>query len=847
MIEPGNSAVVTKQHRLSRAVSTILVATILAVPALETRAQESDAESEGGFLEEILVTAQRRTERITDVPISITAFGQEEADRRGIFDIGGVARITPNLNLANFGNTISRVSIRGVDSDAGAGTTGIYINDVPIQVRQIGFNAFDVFPLVFDLERTEVLRGPQGTLFGAGSQGGTIRFITPEASLTDYSGYARATASTTESGAPSYEAGVAFGGPIAEDKVAFRVSFLGSEQGGWIDRVREPTEALGTLETVDEDANSVRSFIGRLDLRFAAGDNFEITPSVYYQKQEFNDSSVFWLEDTGPTALSSSFVGAYSAPLEFSDLGSADLRGGENTQQKGDDEFVLASINLRYAWESVELVAIASHFDREQTLADDFTTFDQVLFTGIVNGPAIADVSPFGFSRPVLPGQHASSFDVNEQTNTTLEVRLEGSTERLNWVAGVFYTEMEQSAVQQVEDLFLGPILDQQFIDLLGFGLGPDPILAFFGIPLVDGLYIFDNLEVAKDEQLAGFAQVDWEITDGLILTGGVRVSDVEYSIFNEVVGPVLGPFTTDFVSQTDTPVTPKVAISWKPGEEQDHLLYASISKGFRIGGANAAVGLPCGVTDGDPIPGSALGVLGLSDRPLGFDSDELWSYEVGGKSTFLDGRLQTNLSLFHLDWEDIQQNLQLPACGFRYFDNVGTAEINGFELEAAWAPIEELYFSIGIGYADAKFTGTVFATPEAEAAGALPILSKGDHLGVPPLTVNFVAQWSFNGPFDKDYYARVDWDHAQGAEDTPANNPDNGTFDPNFTNNPDTDFVNLRFGAQLTEIFELALFVQNVTDELPELNRAIQPNGTLWRAQSFRPRTVGLQGIFQF
>ncbi len=846
MKKPGDSEPVIRQNRLKYAACTLWVATVLAVTAPAALAQDTDADSESVYLEEIIVTAQRRAERITDVPISITAFGQEEADRRGVTGIADVARITPNLSLANFGNTISRVSIRGVDSDAGAGTTGIYINDVPIQVRQIGFNAFDVFPLIFDLERTEVLRGPQGTLFGAGSLGGTLRFITPQPSLTERSSYSRATFSTTESGEPSYEAGIAYGGPITEDTVAFRVSVLASSQGGWIDRVREPTSALGTLETVDKDANSVDSLVGRFDLKFAIGDNLEITPSIYYQKQKINDSSVLWLEDTGPTALSSSFVGAYSAPLQFTNLDKNVFRAGENTQQKGEDKFVLTSVNVRYEWESVQLIAIASYFDREQTLADDFTTFDQVLFTGVTNA-LIAGVSPFGFSRPVLPDQRASSFDVNEQTNTTLEVRLEGSTERLNWVAGVFYSDMEQSAVQRVEDLFLGPILDQQFQDLLGFGLGPDPILAFFGIPLVDGLYIFDNFEVAKDKQLAGFAQLDWELVDGLILTGGVRVSDVEYSIFNEVVGPVLGPFTTDFVSQSDTPLTPKASISWKPGEAQDHLLYASASKGFRIGGANAAVGLPCGVTDGDPIPGTALGDLGLSNRPFTFDSDVLWSYEVGAKSTFLDGRLQTNLSLFHLDWEDIQQNLQLPACGFRYFDNVGTADIDGLEFETEWAPTENLYFSLGIGYANGEFTDTVFATPDAEASGALPILSKGDNLGVSPFTLNLVAQWSFNGPFDKVYYVRLDYDYAKGAKDTPANNPANGSFDPNFVNNPSTDFVNFRFGGQITEVMELALFVQNLTNELPVLNRALQPFGTLVRAQSFRPRTIGLQGIFRF
>ena len=846
MYQQAKSQAVMKTHRSIMAASTVAATAVLALSASAARAQESGADTRSGALEEIIVTAQRRAERLSDVPISITAFGQDEADRRGVFDIADVARITPNLNLANFGNTISRVSIRGVDSDAGAGTTGIYINDVPIQVRQIGFNAFDVFPLIFDLERTEVLRGPQGTLFGAGSQGGTIRFITPEPSLSENSGYSRVTVSTTASGEPSYEAGVAYGGPIAEDRVAFRASILAAERGGWIDRVREPTSALGTLEMVDEDANSVSSVIGRLDLKFAVSDKLEITPSIYYQKQEFDDSSVFWLEDTGPTALSSSFLGAYSAPLQFSDVSGSELRAGENTQQIGEDEFTLASLKLQYDWESARLVAIASHFDRKQTLADDFTTFDQVLFTGIVNG-AIAGVSPFGFSRPVLPGQRASSFDINEQTNNTLEVRLEGSSERLDWVVGVFFAEMEQSAVQRVEDLFLGTILDQQFIDLLGFGLGPDPIAAFFGIPLVEGRFIFDNLEIADDQQLAGFAQVDWKLTDELTLTGGVRVSDTEYSIFNTVVGPVLGPFTSDTVSQSDTPVTPKVAVSWQPGGDQDHLVYGSVSKGFRIGGANAAVGLPCGVTDGAPIPGSALGILGLSDRPTSFDADDLLSFEAGAKSTFLEGRLQTNLSVFHLEWEDIQQNLQLPACGFRYFDNVGTAEIDGLELEASYAPTDDLYFALAIGLANAEFTETVFATADAQAAGALPLITDGDNLAAPPFSVNLVAQYSFPGPFEKDYTVRLDWDHSRGADDLPANNPANGVFDPNFVNNPDTDFVNFRFSAEVIDGLDLALIVNNLFDELPVLNKAIQPNGTLFRAQSFRPRTIGLQGIYRF
>ncbi|MCG8441689.1 MAG: TonB-dependent receptor [Caulobacterales bacterium] len=798
--------------------------------------------------DQIVVTAQRREERLVDVPISVTAIGQLEADRRSIATIEDIARITPNLNLTLEGDNNIRVAIRGVDSDAGAGTTGIYINDVPIQVRQIGFNARDVFPLVFDLQRVEVLRGPQGTLFGAGSMGGTLRFITPEASLTEYSMYARSVASATKGGAPSFEVGIGGGGPIVEDKLGFRVSAWGSHSGGWIDRVSERTDVPGTFNLEDDNANSRDSWIARAELKWAPTPDLQISPSIFIQNQEINDTNVIWLEDTGPAPLTSSFEGAYTAPLVFSDFDESEFRGGEPTQQVANDRFYLPSIKVQYDTPWARLVAIGSYYDREQTIADDFTTFDQVLFTGVING-VITGVSPFGFSRPVLPGQQATSFDTNSQENYSFEARLESDPDkfgRLSWLAGVFYSENEQTAIQQVEDLFLGEILNQQFIDLGGPGFGPDPIEGFFGIPLVDDRFIFDNLEVAEDKQLAGFVQVDLDVTDSITLTGGLRVSDTEFSIFNEVVGPVLGPFNTDNVSQSETPVTPRAAISWKAADDQ--LFYASASKGFRIGGANAAVGLPCGITDGDtPIPGTALGLLGLTDRPVAFDSDSLWSYEVGVKNSLLGGRLQTQVAGYHIDWSNIQQNFQLPACAFRYFDNAGSADIDGFEIAATLDVTENFFISTSIGYTDAEFAETVFATPEAQASGALPIVTEGDKVPVPPLTVNVVGQYSFVNPLGHDSYIRVDWDRTSSPEDLAIQNPANAGFDPRFTPNPTTNFVNMRVGVEVLDGVELSAFATNLLDSAPVLDRAFQPNGTLIRAQTFRPRTVGLQAIQRF
>ena len=137
------------------------------------------------------------------------------------------------------------ISIRGVNSAAGDATTGIYIDDTPIQLRTLGFGSDNALPYVFDLERVEVLRGPQGTLFGAGSEGGTVRFITPKPSLTDLQIYGKTELSFTQDGAPSYEGGLAVGAPIVDDKLGFRISGWWRHDGGWIDHLDPRREFRG--------------------------------------------------------------------------------------------------------------------------------------------------------------------------------------------------------------------------------------------------------------------------------------------------------------------------------------------------------------------------------------------------------------------------------------------------------------------------------------------------------------------------------------------------------------------------------------------------------------------------
>src|SRR3984885_7576415 len=276
-------------HRISWQVlflRTLMVTAVACTASLaEAKEATSDESAAAPALEEITVTATRREESISRVPISITAMNQEMLDQKGIKDFADVPRYTPGVGF-DAGQT-NQISIRGISSSGGSGTTGIYIDDVPIQVRSLGFNSDDALVKLFDLDRVEVLRGPQGTLFGAGSEGGTVRYITVQPSLNQSSVYGKAETSYTEGGAPSYEAGVAAGIPIVDGVFGIRFSAWYREDGGWIDRI-DPT----TLQVVDKNANSDGTAVIRLAALWQPNDAIRGTPSILYQKSQRNDVTI---------------------------------------------------------------------------------------------------------------------------------------------------------------------------------------------------------------------------------------------------------------------------------------------------------------------------------------------------------------------------------------------------------------------------------------------------------------------------------------------------------------------------------------------------------------------------
>src|SRR5580698_8112514 len=385
----------------------------------------SDAAAPSVGLEEIVVTATRREESISRVPISITAINQDSIDQKGIKDFSDIVRFTPGV--AFDASQTNQISIRGISSSGGSGTTGIYIDDTPIQVRNLGFNSDDTLVKLFDLDRVEVLRGPQGTLFGAGSEGGTVRYITVQPSLTQTSIYAKAETSYTEGGAPSYETGVAAGTPIVDGVFGIRFSAWYREDGGWIDRV-DPT----TLQVVDKNANSDGTAVLRLAALWQPTEAVRVTPSILYQNSQRNDVTIYWPEYSNPGA--NSYVSA------------------DPTARPEPDVFYLPALNVQADLGPTRLISTTSYFHRDEISGYDGTLYNLGYYQtlGTVDFPLL-DGSGVHLP-PGLTDYRAPASVTNQQRNFTQEFRLQSTdpTARIGWTTGVFYSLNRQFSLEEI-------------------------------------------------------------------------------------------------------------------------------------------------------------------------------------------------------------------------------------------------------------------------------------------------------------------------------------------------------------------------------------------------------------
>jgi iron complex outermembrane receptor protein len=759
-----------------------------------TTAATTTGTSEDASLEEVVVTAQRRTERLQDVPISVSVFSQATMDAQGTRDIDDIARLTPGLTFSrgaiNNNSESSDIAIRGIDSTAGAATTGIYVDDTPIQSRHLSFGTFNAYPQLFDIDRVEVLRGPQGTLFGSGSEGGTIRFITPEPSLDHYTAYARSEVAATAHGDPIEELGLAGGGPIITDTLGFRASVSYRHEGGYVDRVDWQEGNV-----VDPNANADETKTARVALKWAVNDSMTITPSVHYQYRHIDDTSSWWSIVPGTDNPTN---GQFNGPLKT----------GNEIASPSTDQFTLSALKIEWNLGDVRLVSNTSYYKRDQSAISDYAQFDRATFVG----------TPYA-----AQGTEAPTAWADTQRNWTQEVRLESEDKasRVNWTAGVFYQHAKENTVENVYD--------------------PE-LLASIGAPPANGYIYQQDPYSSVDKQIAVFGQVNVGLTDQLKLTLGLRAAKADFAGQAYYDGFVLfGPPVSSVGSQTEHPVTPKFGLNYQI--DADNLVYATIAKGFRIGGANPQIASTCDLAD-----------YGLKAVPQGYSSDSVWSYELGTKNEFDDRRLLIDASAYIIKWNNIQQNVAL-ACGFQFTANLGRAESRGFDLQGQFKINDNLAVGGTFGYTNASYTQTVYATQAATqtaaadpSSGLFSIVQDGDHLPGAPWTAAIFSQVNFP-VFSTRGYVRADYQYSAKQTDIiAAQNPLDGGSLSAIPSIPSTTFTSLRAGVRRAG-FDVSLFSQNLFDTRPRLlQNPDGPNGTpLYQVVTWRPRTIGITATYHY
>ena len=802
------------------------LAIVLAAPAAyaqdDAGAAKSTSVSDVQQLEEVVVTATRRTQSVMDVPFSVNV--QEEADiqRLNNFNLEDLSRNIAGLNIQNLGPGQSVVNIRGIssgqivrDQPGVKEQVGVYLDDVPIAI-----SLFTPDLDLYDVQRVETLRGPQGTLFGSGSIGGTVRYVTNKPQLGVKEVSTQFDLNTIDSGSAGGHVKAAFNAPLG-DNAAVRMVGYGTRYGGFIDALR------ATGET-DQNVNDGGRFGSRMSILWKPTENVTITPRLVYQSIDmngFNREEFFNL-----------FANPYSTTRTPVQL-------GERQQfllldEAFEDETLILDNTIKWnVNDRLEATYVASYTNRDLLVSRDAsaltgsvgTTFKDIMLPGHPTDPTeVARISS-------LP---SNLIDTTELEQMTHEVRVSSTdNSALQWQAGVFYSNIKRNYSQRVptpgyDSHWEDPTLTR--VTLNGFDVQDSPYnsdltydlsqIAVFG----EATYtLFDRLGVT-----AGLRWYDWE-EDKTFKSGGIFSNgDAQ----NQNVTVSSNGFTPRFMVNYD--VTDRVAVN------------AQASRGFRLGGVNDPLNQDlCGPANYETYQGFQR-----------FKDETLWNYEVGLKSSYK--KVTLNGSLFYTDISNLGVNVDAGACSSRVVINVPEAHTMGGELEFAVTPTDALLLKFAGSYVEAEFDSTVTNMADGSVIDGI---QDGNRIpSVPNWQLSAVATYTFPGLFQsEESYVTASWQFV-GSQITQSGDQVNTQFpgramyvDPagarmqrNYRDQMELDpyhLLNLNTGL-LYDTWEVMFYVKNITDENPQLSFDRERGGAARLAYRVgQPRTFGILSRFYF
>ena len=598
-----------------------------ATVAEEPAAANSAPDSLNSNDEVIVVTAQKRTQTLIEVPQSITVVSGATLEEQNATSFQDYLKLVPGLQLNQSTPGQGRIIVRGVNSGGVASTVGIYMDETPFGSSSGLVNGavlagdFDTF----DLDRIEVLRGPQGTIYGASSLSGVLKFITKQPSTTALTVRGRVGIETTAGGEMGYQGNLVVNVPLGET-LAFRATGSYRKYGGFIDSIGTTAPDLfGVVQTtdVDKNINDTKSFGGRASLLFKPSDKVSVRLTALAQNIEADASTVVASDPDTLKRLYGELSQSQFVP-EFSDV-------------KYRVYNATGTVDLGFA----DLTTSTSYSTQKQDFRSDLTFPLSTLVSTIIGEP-----------NEFFQAQSTDS------KKFTQELRLSSETDRLDWLAGVYYTNEDGQIRQDFVAVHPGTL---------------DPIT---GIPLL-GL-----AEVNSDyKEIAGFADVTIHFTDRFDLGLGGRYSSNKQSASQVSDGALAGGFNELPTNKSDENVfTFSVAPRFELNDNAS--IYARVAKGFRPGGPNV-------------VP------PGAPPEVRNYDSDSLISYEAGVKAQTDDGRFTVDAALFHINWTDIQ--LIATVSDFNINTNGSKATVNGAELTAMARPFRGLALSFNAAYTNAR------------------------------------------------------------------------------------------------------------------------------------------------
>jgi outer membrane receptor protein involved in Fe transport len=624
---------------------SVMVATCFAAGyAPRAAAQEKEAAP----LEEIVVTAQKRSEVLAKVPLSISVLTGDALERQQADNFLDFAPMVPGLSLTSGTNGVTRLTLRGVNTGGVATTVGVYVDDVPFGSSSGLANAailsgdFDTF----DLARIEVLRGPQGTLYGASSLGGVLKYVTNAPNTEAFEARAQASMESVSGGDMSYAVTGVVNVPVS-DSFAIRATGFYRHDGGFIDSIgdnpipslTDPNVNVVQGTRVEKNINSVASYGGRVSALFQPSDRFSMNLMVLMQNLNSDSSNIV---DADPVTLK---------PLHSDPVRSRYQLDYTDIQYR----IYSATLNWDFGGTSLESVTSYSKFN------EDFQT-DAAANTQLLGVPT-ASATTFYFGDPTTRPLSAVLDQITKTDKFTQELRLlSAEDDSFEWLLGLYYTK-EDSGIDPQE--------------LLAVEAGTETLAS--DIPALVQARLPSNYK-----EYAVFANATWHITPRFDLSFGGRSSKDEQSASQVLQGALLGTVINfDEAKSSESPFTYSISPRFEVSDNVS--IFARVATGYRPGGPNV---LPPGAPPG--TPGS-------------YDSDSLTSYEIGLKADAADGRFGIDFTAYELDWEDIQLLAVVNGIGINA--NGGTAKSKGFEFTATVRPTDGLTFGLNGAYTDAYLT----------------------------------------------------------------------------------------------------------------------------------------------